>query len=142
MTPFTAHVIAELNAFDLYPELIDELYYPDRFGDAITIFRLGNMLLKFTRDRSWDTLEIASANLPQRFYLLADVELAMGWKTMDETIAALNLREELRKIVCELKARLTDLQAAFAGPCSRFENANLQRAAREGFLPCPTNYKQ
>jgi hypothetical protein len=57
------------------------------FGDAEAVFRVGTLLLRLVRDRGQEFMDLATIAAPDKFYQFDDVEIAMGWKTIDEVLA-------------------------------------------------------
>lgn len=56
------------------------------FGSASVIFQLDTLLLRIVRDRGQEFLDLAPNSLFQNFYQFDDVEIAMGWKTVDQVL--------------------------------------------------------
>lgn len=67
-------------------KLVYESYHPQSFGDAEAVYELGNMRLRFLRDRSDDTVSIASSISPRHFYGFEDVAIWKGWIGLDELL--------------------------------------------------------
>jgi hypothetical protein len=115
-------------------EVCSESYYPDSFGNAIVLCKAGTLLLKFMRDRSQDMLELASTRSPDCFHIFIDVEIAMGWKSLDE-VKALEDVPPVEDEVRRLAENFDELSIAIGGDPARFTRARLMRAACRGLLP-------
>lgn len=61
-------------------------FSPQSFGNAEAIYRLGNLQLRFLRNRSDDTLSIGSSSNPRHFYNIEDVAVWMGWISLDDLL--------------------------------------------------------
>jgi hypothetical protein len=57
------------------------------FGDAEVVCRVGTLLLRIVRDRSQEFVDIATNVRPEKFHQFNDVEIAMGWRTIDDVLA-------------------------------------------------------
>lgn len=69
------------------PELLSAMYDAAHFGDAEATFRIGSMLVRIVRDRDQELLNVASSPAPTQFHPIEDVEIALGWKTIDDVLA-------------------------------------------------------
>ena len=67
-------------------KLAYETYNPQSFGNAEAIYKLGNVQLRFLRDRDDDMVDIGSAIRPQHFYNSDDVAVWMGWISLDDLL--------------------------------------------------------
>jgi hypothetical protein len=134
MNPLTEKVTKYLRRCGLRFEVCHELYDPDNFGNAIVICKAGTLLLRFTRDRSQDVLELASIKTPNRFYFFGDIEIGMGWKSIDEFIELEDV-PPLEDAVIRLAENFVELSTAVSGDPSRFVRARLERGMRKGILP-------
>ena len=100
------------------------------FGDAQVTFKCGPLLLRAVRDRGQVFLDMASSAAPTQFHQLDDVEVAMGWKTVDEILAKKE-PEDLTVLLRRLASNLSMLCDAFSGPRERLSRGLVERAARE-----------
>lgn len=67
-------------------KLVHESYSPQNFGNAEAVYKLGNLHLRFTRDRGDDTVSIGSSSRPQHFYNIEDVAVWIGWIVLDDLL--------------------------------------------------------
>jgi hypothetical protein len=75
-------------------------------------------------------LELATTATPEQFHQFGDVEIAMGWKTIDEVLAKREL-EGLGSVLARLQEHRAELNEAFSDDRERFTRARIERAARE-----------
>ena len=57
------------------------------FGNSEAVFRIGSVLLRLIRDRGQEFLDLASSVEPTVFHQFDDVEIAMGWKSINDVLA-------------------------------------------------------
>ena len=100
------------------------------FGNTAVVFRLGGLLLRFVRDRGQAFLEIAVESAPTEFYQYDDVEIAMGWKSIDQVLGKRE-PEDLGVVLARLRANFTELKNACSGDRTEFTKTRFERAARE-----------
>lgn len=74
-------------AAGISPSLVGATVPRDGLGDGAAIFREGSLLIRFVRDRGQDLIDVAPEVRPRRFHLADDLEIALGWKTVDEILA-------------------------------------------------------
>jgi hypothetical protein len=111
-------------------ELERESFDPQNFGNGEVVFRLGPLLLCFIRDRGQDFLDVASAIAPDRFHQFDDVEIGMGWKSVEEVLAK-SEPEPLADMLRRMRNRLGELQSAMSGNQERFTRDRIERAAEQ-----------
>jgi hypothetical protein len=100
------------------------------FGNTAVVFRLGGMLLRFVRDRGQAFFEMGVESATAEFYQYDDVEIAMGWKTIDEVLGKRE-PEDLGVVLLRLRAHLADLNDACSGDRAELTRARFERAARD-----------
>lgn len=98
------------------------------FGNAEAIFHVGSMFLRFIRERGQEFLDVASDVTPSRFHQFSDVEIAMGWRTIEEVLAQQE-PERLEIVLVRLAQHLALLNHAFSGEQERLTRARVERAA-------------
>jgi hypothetical protein len=100
------------------------------FADTEAVFRVAGLLLRFVRDRGQEFLHLAANAAPGPFHQFDDVEIAMGWKTIDQALAK---REpaNLSEVLARLSRHLEELDEAFSPERERFTRARVERAARD-----------
>lgn len=131
MGSLTDSVVDKLKAAGLADlELVSSSSEAAGFGDAEAIFEAGSMLLRFVRDRGQEFLDIASVATPTKFFQFGDVEIAMGWKTIDEVLAKQD-PEPLEAVLARLAAHFAELNSAFSGERERLTGARVEHAARD-----------
>lgn len=102
----------------------------DHFGDAEAIFRLGSLLLRFVRDRLQVFVDLGSVTSPTTFHQFDDVEIAMGWKTIDEVLAKRE-PDDLVAVLTRIHDYAANLESAFSDDQVRLTRARIERAARD-----------
>lgn len=100
------------------------------FGNAEAVFRIHALLLRFVRDRGQVFVDLASSASPTEFHELDNVEIGMGWKTIDEVLAKRE-PEELGAVLGRLRENLEALNHAFSDEREHLTRARVERAARE-----------
>lgn len=94
-------------------EVIHEVVHPEHFGDSEIIFKVGPMHLRFVRQRGQDFVDVSPASVPGQYHQFGDVELAMGWKTVDQ-VWSRNEPEPLASVVERLRVRYAEFSDAFS----------------------------
>jgi len=112
------------------PELVHASYRSESFGDAEAVFRVGRLLLRFVRDRDQEFMDIGASTRPEQFHQFDDLEIAMGWKTIDDVLAKRE-PEDLSQVLARVSQHLKQLDEAFSGERERFTRARVERAARD-----------
>lgn len=131
MTSFTDSIAKRLAGAGLTgATLVSSSPMAQTFGNTEAVFRLGRLLLRFVQDRGQAFLDVASEAAPTDFHQYDDVEIAMGWKTIDEVLAKRE-PEDLVAVLARLRANLDALSDAFSGDRERLTRGLVERAARE-----------
>jgi len=99
------------------------------FGNAEAVFGVGPIVVRVVRDRGQEFVEIGSSNAPNQFHQFDDVQIAMGWKTIDDVLAKTE-PEDLTTVFLRLYANLPALTAAFSDNREEFTRARIERASR------------
>jgi hypothetical protein len=118
------------------PEVLSSTYDAAHFGNAEAIFRIGSLLIRIVRDRGQELLSVAASQTPEQFYPIEDVDIAMGWKTIDEVIAR-DEPEKLDLVATRLAQHFDQLAAGLTGERERFTRARIEKATkgrREAFM--------
>ena len=97
------------------------------FGDTAATFRLGRLLLRFVRDRGEEFLDVGSADNPDAWFQYDDVEMAMGWRSVDDVLEK-SAPEPIERVLDRVAGRFPQLQAAFS-PDSASDTMALVRRA-------------
>jgi hypothetical protein len=71
------------------------------------------MHLRFVRQKGQDFVDVSPASVPGQYHQLGDVELAMGWKTVDPVWSRPE-PEPLTSIVERLRAHYLEFADAFS----------------------------
>lgn len=100
------------------------------FGDAMATFMLGHLLLRVVRDRGEEFLDIGLVEEPGNFFQYDDVEVAMGWRSLEEVLSK-RAPESLENVLERLAGRLAELQAAFAPKCVESTRERIRAAEKE-----------
>ena len=83
------------------------------FGDTSATFRLGWLLLRFVRDRGEEFLDIGSAGDPDAWFQYDDVEIAMGWQSVDEVLGK-RAPEPIARVLERVAGQFPQLESAFS----------------------------
>lgn len=110
-------------------DVIHEAQRLDHFGDGEVVFEVGPLHLRFLRERGQDFLDVSPASAPGEYHPFGDVELAMGWKTVDE-VWMRSEPEPLPEILQRLRRHYQQLQEAFSGTQVHATLAKLDFASR------------
>lgn len=129
-TPFVKSVQDALDAAGLKAVEFSRAPESEHFGDTEAVFRVGSLLLRFVRDRLQAFVDLGSTTSPTTFHQFDDVEIAMGWKTIDQVLAKRE-PEELSSILQRVHANFAALENAFSADQERLTRARVERAARE-----------
>lgn len=132
---FVTDLASTMKSAGLNPELVAEEYSEKAFGNAMAEFRMGKLLLRFVRDRSVDELMIASMAQPGKFYPFIDIEIGMGWKSIQEAVN--RQRPSLTDVIYCVAAHFGELEATVLADPKRFTQASIERLRKQGFLPSP-----
>lgn len=122
----------ELSDAGLGPATLErEMHNEDQFGNAEAIFSIGSLRLRFLRDRGQDFLELGSRAEPEQFFLVDDVEVAMGWKAVEGVLTKQH-PDDLRDVLARVGAKRKELEHAFSlsnwpNSARRFESATKKR---------------
>ena len=100
------------------------------FADTAAVFRVGPLLLRFTRERGQAFVDLASQAEPATFHQFDDVDVAMGWRSTDEVLAKRE-PEPIQSVLLRVSTHFDALSAAFSGDQERLTRARAQKAARE-----------
>lgn len=94
------------------PAIPQDVRYDDK-GEAVALtLPFGELLLRFVRDRGEDFVDVAARRHPQDSYQIDDVDVAFGWKTIDDVLAK-RAPEPLRDILMRLHNHAHELTEAF-----------------------------
>jgi hypothetical protein len=110
--------------------LLRDRVEPANFGDGEVVVRLGSLLLRVVRDRGDELLEIAMRRHPTRFFYYEDLEIAMGWTTV-EAVVERGRPESLAQVLSRALKRFTDLDEAFSRTKASSTRALLLEASRK-----------
>jgi len=110
-------------------EVIYETVHPDHFGDGEVAFEVGPMHVRFVRQRGQDFVDVSPASLPGEYHPFGDVEVAMGWKTVDQ-VWSRNEPEPLPSIVERLRTHYPQFAEAFSSTRASETLAKLDVASR------------
>jgi len=100
------------------------------FGDGYAVFRVGSLLLKITRDKGQAFLDLGSVHSPNQFYQFDDVEIAMGWRSIQSVLSKLE-PEALETVLARTREHLGELETLMSKSEERFAQGLFERAARE-----------
>lgn len=130
MNPFLEKVSEALQRAHVTADLVAEVYPPDAPDDAIITFRAETLLLRFTRRAGQEFLEIACALAPGQYYWFADIEVALGWSSLERLLS----RSEpppLEEVINRLAQHLGELKKIFFKTVDLFAQTAIQRTMRQ-----------
>lgn len=100
------------------------------FGDTAAIFRIGPLLLRVTLERGQRFVDIAAQAEPTKFHQFDDVDIAMGWRSINEVLAKRE-PEPIEMVLQRVRANLDALTSAFSEDRERLTRARVEKAAHE-----------
>lgn len=100
------------------------------FGNTAAVFSIGPLLLRVTSERGQQFVDIASQAEPTKFHQFDDVDIALGWRSVDDVLAKSD-PEPVGSVLLRVKDHLNALSEAFSGGRERFTRARVEKAARE-----------
>lgn len=112
-----------------HDEVIHETQHPEHFGDGEVVFKIDPMHLRFVRERGQDFIDVGPASAPGQYYPYGDVELAMGWKTVDQ-MRSRTEPEPLPAVVERLRNHYPQFEEAFSSAKAQETLAKLDFASR------------
>jgi hypothetical protein len=99
---------------------------PWHSADDEVVFEVGSMHLRFVRDRGQEFMDVGAASTPGLYHQFGDVDVAMGWKTVDQAWSQKE-PEPLASVLQRVRSHYPELESAFSGP--RVPTMLLQLAA-------------
>jgi hypothetical protein len=130
-TSFAGDVATRLQAADIHGAvLVKSTPESSNFGDTGVIFRVGPLLLRFVRERGQEFVDVSTISMPQKFHQLVDVEVAMGWRSIDQVLARRE-PEPLDQILIRLKGHLQELGDALSNEHQDTTRASIESSAKE-----------
>lgn len=112
------------------PERLSAMVDTEHFGNAEATFRVGSLILRIVRDRDEEFLSVAFGARPDQFYLIDDIELAMGWKTLED-VTTIREAEQLDPILSRIAERFVQLVDKSTGERECLFRARIERASRD-----------
>lgn len=103
---------------------------PAAFGDTAVTFRIGPLLLRVTLERGQRFIDIAAQVEPTEFHQFDDVDIAMGWRSIDEVLGKRE-PEPIEIVLQRVQANLDVLMDAFSGDRERLTRARVEKAAHK-----------
>jgi hypothetical protein len=67
--------------------LLRQRYDEQCFGNALAVYRIGNLYLNFLRERGDETVDFLNQADENDLFAFSDMSLVMGWTTLDQLIA-------------------------------------------------------
>jgi len=109
------------------------------YGDGEVVARLDSLLLRLVRDRGQEFLDLGHVSRPARFHQFRDVELALGWSSVDD-LQARREPEPIHLVLERLRSKLPELRDAFEGdraPITEKRIEEAERRRRDAFMGRP-----
>ena len=127
--PLTSYVVELLRDLGIDgAELEADQFDAANFGNAQAIYRLGHLHLRITRDRGQEFLDIGSLAVLNSFYQFGDVEVGMGWRSLEDLLSVAP-PEPLADVLKRLRNRRNELELAMSGIGEPSTRARFERAA-------------
>lgn len=128
---FTADVRSALrDAGFANADLLSQDRESSAFGDTAAVFDAGPVLLRFVRDRGQVFIDVAAPSAPSTFHQFDDLDIAMGWRTIDEVLSKRGA-EPIESVLQRAMANIGTLHRAFSIGCAPITAARLRDAARD-----------
>jgi hypothetical protein len=99
------------------------------YGDGEVVASLDTVLLRLVRDRGEEFLDLGHVSRPDRFHQFGDVELAMGWRSLDD-ILAMRGPEPIHVVLERLRSKLPELREAFEADRAPITEKRIEEAER------------
>jgi hypothetical protein len=99
---------------------------PDGVSEAAT-FELDDLLLRFVRERTEVYLDIATKAPDPEFHQFDDVEIALGWTSVEEVLKKAS-PEPLDSVIARVARCVASLKAELYGPHAEWTRARILRA--------------
>jgi hypothetical protein len=141
MTLFAQKVSDELQRTKIAADLVSEVYPEAAPADAVITYRTESLLLRFTRRESQEFLEIACALAPGQFYWFGDIEVAMGWASLEKMLACSD-PPPLCDAMNRLAQHLMELKKIFFKTVDLFAQTAIQRTMRQRMLQMKPDTRQ
>jgi hypothetical protein len=87
--------------------------------------------MRFARDRGQEFMDLGAAATPNIFHQLRDVEIAMGWTTIDQALTMKGQPDSLDQVLARVAHHREELDEAFSEERERFTRARVERARHE-----------
>ena len=100
------------------------------FGDSEAVFNVDGFVLRFTRDRGEEFVDLASARTPADFHQVYDDERALGWMPI-ETSSAHRGPAPVKEVLTRLKEHYGELKELFSANSDSTTQARIRQATRE-----------
>lgn len=111
-------------------ELVSNAPESAAFGDTAVTFRIGPLLLRVTLERGQRFVDLAAQAEPTKFHQFDDVDIAMGWRSVDDVLAK-HQPEPIEIVLQRVQENLDVLTDAFSGDRERLTRARVEKAAHE-----------
>ena len=109
---------------------VSSIFDEEHFGSGEATFDLGSLLVRVVRDRDQESLAVAFLDAPKSFHAWEDVEICMGWRTIESVISEPQPRD-LDASLHALANHYVELSRAFSGEQARFTLARLRETERK-----------
>lgn len=118
-----------LTAAGIPATLVDETFDPDCPDNATVIFQADCLTLRFTRYNGHDFLDIATALAEREFYWFGDIEVAMGWSSLERILSRIGA-PPVDETINRLGQHFVDLKKLFFKNIDYFTQARIARTMR------------
>ena len=82
--PFVKEIDRRLETVGISRELVYESYSHKNFGNAEALYELGNLRLRFLRDRDDGSVSVGSSSRCDRMYCFDSIAVWRGWASIDD----------------------------------------------------------
>ncbi len=141
MTAFLQKITGEMERTKIAADVVSESYAEDASGDAVITFRTDSLLLRFTRRGTQEFMEMSCSMAPAQFYWYGDIEVAMGWASLERILAATE-PPPLCDVMNRLAQHLVELKKVFFKNVELFAQTAIQRTMRQRMLQIKPDTRQ
>jgi hypothetical protein len=113
--PYLPSLIARFRSAGIeHPKLLKADYDPASFGNGQASFEIGSLILRYVRDRGQEFIDLGSIQNPAKLFCFYDVEIAFGWRTIEQVIA-ISEPEPIETVLASFGRHREELERAFSG---------------------------
>jgi hypothetical protein len=99
-------------------------------GDGRALFRVGDVVIDFFEERGLILVCVGPARLPERLFMVDDIDVAFGWKTPAETDARYRRQGSTFREIRHVENELIYLKSRMGEIVARFDEDNFDASLR------------